>query len=168
MKRRLFLKAGSAMLASSTFPASLHADSTPQGSTIMKIHKTKEEWRKTLSSEAFDVLRNHGTERAFSSPLNQEKREGTYLCAGCELPLFHSSAKFDSGTGWPSFFTAIREHIETQRDFSMIFPRTEYHCIRCHGHQGHLFKDGPQPTGERWCNNGVALHFVPTQPDATT
>ncbi|MFN2287198.1 MAG: peptide-methionine (R)-S-oxide reductase MsrB [Chromatocurvus sp.] len=118
-------------------------------------------WRDKLSSSAYDVLRKEGTERPFTSPLNEEKRDGLYLCAGCDLPLFTSAMKFDSGTGWPSFFTAIPEHMGTSRDFKMIWPRTEYHCTRCGGHQGHVFKDGPEPTGERWCNNGVALRFVP-------
>jgi peptide-methionine (R)-S-oxide reductase len=118
------------------------------------------EWRQRLDEAAYDVLRNEGTERPFTSPLNDEKREGVYLCAGCDLPLFTSAMKFDSGTGWPSFFTTIPGHMGTKRDFKLIWPRTEYHCIRCEGHQGHVFKDGPEPTGERWCNNGVALRFV--------
>lgn len=126
-----------------------------------KISLDDDVWRERLSSAAYDVLREEGTERPFTSPLNDEKRDGLYLCAGCDLPLFTSAMKFDSGTGWPSFFTVIPEHMETKRDFKLIWPRTEYHCARCGGHQGHVFKDGPEPTGERWCNNGVALRFVP-------
>lgn len=126
-----------------------------------KISLDDDAWRERLSSAAYDVLREEGTERPFTSPLNDEKREGLYLCAGCDLPLFTSAMKFDSGTGWPSFFTVIPEHMETKRDFKLIWPRTEYHCTRCGGHQGHVFNDGPEPTGERWCNNGVALRFVP-------
>ncbi|MBE9154134.1 MULTISPECIES: peptide-methionine (R)-S-oxide reductase MsrB [unclassified Cyanobium] len=120
------------------------------------------EWRKRLSPEAFKVLRQEGTERPFSSPLNDEKRQGTYSCAGCDLPLFSSSTKYDSGTGWPSFWDPLPNAIGTKKDFKLIVPRTEYHCRRCGGHQGHVFADGPRPTGKRYCNNGVALRFVPS------
>jgi peptide-methionine (R)-S-oxide reductase len=123
--------------------------------------KTEAEWRELLGPRAFAVLFRDGTERAFSSPLDREKRPGTYLCAACFLPLFHSAAKFDSGTGWPSFYEPLAGRVATKRDFSLIMPRTEYHCVRCGGHQGHVFDDGPPPTGQRWCNNGVALVFVP-------
>jgi peptide-methionine (R)-S-oxide reductase len=119
------------------------------------------EWRMRLSKEAYYVLREEGTERPYSSELNEEKREGEYVCAGCNLALFESSKKYESGTGWPSFWAPIESHIETKRDFKLILPRTEYHCARCGGHQGHLFKDGPKPTGLRYCNNGVALNFIP-------
>jgi peptide-methionine (R)-S-oxide reductase len=119
------------------------------------------EWKKRLPPPAYEVLRKEGTERAGSSPLDRDKRPGVFACAGCGLPLFTSAMKFDSGTGWPSFFTTIAGAIGTSRDFKLIYPRTEYHCARCGGHQGHLFDDGPEPTGQRYCNNGVALRFIP-------
>jgi len=120
---------------------------------------TDEEWRKRLTPEQYRVLRRDGTEAPFSSPLNSEKRRGTYRCVGCELPLFTSAMKFDSGTGWPSFFEALPGALEFATDYKLIFPRTEYHCARCGGHHGHVFDDGPRPTGKRYCNNGVCLKF---------
>ncbi len=123
---------------------------------------SNEEWRKRLPADAYKVLREEGTERPFSSVLNDEKRIGTFHCAGCDLPLFSSAAKFDSGTGWPSFWEPLIDSINTKVDFKLIVPRTEYHCRRCGGHQGHVFDDGPRPTGKRYCNNGVALIFRPS------
>ena len=114
-----------------------------------------------MSPAAYDVLREEGTERAGTSPLNGEKRQGVYACAGCSLPLFTSAMKFDSGTGWPSFFTTIPGVFGKSTDYKLLLPRTEYYCAKCGGHHGHVFEDGPMPTRERWCNNGVALKFIP-------
>ncbi|MGE0820862.1 MAG: peptide-methionine (R)-S-oxide reductase MsrB [Candidatus Binatia bacterium] len=133
------------------------------GTPIAKLDKPLEEWRKLLPAPAFAVLFEEDTERPFSSPLNDEKRAGTFVCAACYLPLFESSSKYDSGTGWPSFFQPIAGHIGTKTDYKLVWPRTEYHCIRCGGHQGHVFNDGPPPTGQRWCNNGLALKFIPKE-----
>ena len=122
---------------------------------------SKEEWKNKLSPEEYYILREEGTERAFSSPLNSEKRKGVFHCAGCDLPLFSSDTKYNSGTGWPSFWDSIQGAVETKVDFKLIVPRTEYHCSRCGGHQGHVFSDGPKPTGKRYCNNGLAIKFIP-------
>jgi peptide-methionine (R)-S-oxide reductase len=119
------------------------------------------EWKKRLPLESYRVLRHEDTERPGSSPLDHETRPGVFVCAGCSWPLFTSAMKFDSGTGWPSFFTTIPGATEGKKDFLLIIPRKEYHCAKCGGHQGHVFDDGPQPTGQRWCNNGVALRFIP-------
>lgn len=119
------------------------------------------EWRKRLPPASYRVLRHEDTERAGTSPLNGEKRKGTYVCLGCDLPLFSSATKYDSGTGWPSFYRALPGAVATKTDYKIGVPRTEYHCARCLGHQGHVFDDGPRPTGLRYCNNGVALRFVP-------
>ena len=134
-------------------------ESNPE--VVEKIDLDKSEWQAQLSEESFYVLRKEGTERAFTSPLNDESRDGQFVCAGCNLALFDMSHKFDSGTGWPSFFDTIEGRVETKTDYKLLMPRTEYHCARCGGHQGHVFKDGPAPTGLRYCNNGVALRFVP-------
>ena len=126
-----------------------------------KLDKSHVEWRDLLPLDRYQILFDEATERAGSSPLNEEKRTGTYICAACHFPLFNSGAKYESGTGWPSFTRPVLEHVGTKRDFKLIWPRTEYHCARCGGHQGHVFPDGPAPTGQRWCNNGLALLFVP-------
>ena len=128
-----------------------------------KISKPNHEWQCSLTPAQFEVLRQEGTERPFTSPLNGIKGEGTFVCAGCGLPLFTSEHKYNSGTGWPSFFNVIPGNVETKTDHKIGAARTEYHCARCGGHQGHVFEDGPKPTGLRYCNNGVALKFVPKE-----
>ena len=123
--------------------------------------RTDEEWRKTLTPEQYNVLRKHGTERAHTSPLNKEKRKGAFVCAGCGQPLYRSDTKFESGTGWPSFWAPIEGAVETASDRSWFMVRTEVHCARCQGHLGHVFEDGPKPTGLRYCMNGAAMKFEP-------
>lgn len=130
--------------------------------TVTAIEVDDAQWKQLLSDASYRVLRKEGTERPFTSPLNDEKRAGEYVCAGCGLALFKSDTKYDSGTGWPSFFDKIEGRLGTKTDFKIGYPRTEYHCARCGGHQGHVFKDGPKPTGLRYCNNGVALRFIPS------
>lgn len=129
--------------------------------SVSKINLSDNEWEKKLAPESYEVLRHEGTERPFSSPLNTEKHEGVFACAGCGLELFPSKFKYDSGTGWPSFYDVLLGHVETKTDYKLASARTEYHCARCGGHQGHVFNDGPAPTGLRYCNNGVALTFIP-------
>ena len=178
MERRTLLKAlalaGFARQASAAPPAHMKGVEDlqtnwktflPAGAAVPSptepVKLAKDEWRKRLAPESFHVMREEGTEHPGSSPLNDEKRPGVFACAGCGLPLFTSEMKFDSGTGWPSFFTSIPGVFDTKKDMYLIYPRTEYHCKRCGGHHGHLFDDGPPPTGLRYCNNGVALKFVP-------
>lgn len=126
---------------------------------IEKLVLSKAEWKERLTPGQYEVLRRARTEPPWSSAFNDEKRAGVFHCAGCDLSLFEAATKFESGTGWPSFFDIIPGHLITKRDFKMVIPRTEYHCARCDGHQGHVFKDGPAPTGLRYCNNGIALTF---------
>jgi peptide-methionine (R)-S-oxide reductase len=127
----------------------------------VKIVKTKSEWAALLPPEVFGVLFEEATEYAGTSPLNDEKRDGTFVCAACSAPLFDSRAKYESGSGWPSFWQALPEALATKTDFKALYPRTEYHCAHCGGHQGHVFSDGPKPTGKRYCNNGLSLRFIP-------
>ena len=159
MDRRKFLSLAGAALAAGAAAQADAADAPPV--FIGKVVKTPDEWRVLLTPAQFHVLREEGTERAFTSPLNDEKRKGTYVCAGCALPLFDSRTKFDSGTGWPSFWDGIPGRVEAKLDTRYPYFVKEYHCARCGGHHGHIFDDGPKPTGLRYCNNGVALKFVP-------
>jgi peptide-methionine (R)-S-oxide reductase len=158
MTRRAWLVGGCslAVLAGLWWSGGDNADADP-----FEVTKTEDEWKRVLSPAAFQVMRHHGTERPFTSPLNAEKRKGVFSCAGCALPLFSSDTKFESGTGWPSFYKPLVNAIATSRDRSLIVPRTEVHCRRCGGHLGHVFEDGPPPTGLRYCLNGVALSFAP-------
>ena len=128
---------------------------------IKKVIKSNKEWNKILTADQYYILRQEGTEHPYTSALDNEKRQGEYLCAGCKTALFNSKMKYDSGTGWPSFFEHYPNVIATKLDFKLLLPRTEYHCAVCEGHQGHVFNDGPPPTGKRYCNNGAGLTFVP-------
>ena len=130
---------------------------------MAKVIKTEEQWRTELNSEEYRILREEGTEPSFSHPLNDEKRQGIFSCAGCGTALFSSDMKFDSGTGWPSFYTSLNDVFETKTDRKFLMTRTEYHCATCGGHHGHVFNDGPAPTGLRYCNNGTALRFTPDE-----
>ena len=152
---------GLASAATRAAHAAPAAASKPELPRIEPLLLTDAQWRQRLTPAQYHVLREEGTERAGTSPLNAEKRKGSFLCAGCDLPLFSSITKYESGTGWPSFFDTLPAAVKTKRDYGLGLPRTEYHCARCGGHHGHVFNDGPKPTGLRYCNNGVALKFVP-------
>ncbi len=160
LNRRNILVGGILMASVGDFINSLRGKGG-HDDTVYPVQKTPEEWRKILSPEAFYVLREHGTERAGTSPLNKEKRAGKFVCAGCGHDLFRADTKFESGTGWPSFFDPMPGAIGTMEDRSFFMLRTEVHCSQCGGHLGHVFPDGPAPTGQRYCMNGVSLKFVP-------
>lgn len=157
IERRTILKAAVLGLLAAVVPGitRLRAEITA------KIEKTTEEWRALLPEKQFRILREEATEPPFTSELLHEKRRGLFVCAGCDLPLFPSAYKYDSGTGWPSFFDVLPRHIGTKIDRKTGYPRTEYHCARCGGHHGHVFEDGPPPTGLRYCSNGAVLKFIP-------
>ena len=155
MNRRKWISRLSGLIVAGTVPLG-----TSAAGRSFPLQKSPAEWKKLLTPAAFNVLFEAGTERAGTSPLNLEKRDGTYVCAACANPLFASSTKYESGTGWPSFWQPLSGAIGTSTDHLLLYPRTEYHCAHCGGHQGHVFNDGPQPTGKRYCNNGVALALV--------
>ncbi len=159
MERRSMLQTLVALFALPLLTKRSHAAESA-AADFPPISKSEQQWKALLEPARYQVLFEDSTERPFTSPLNDEKHAGTFVCAACFLPLFESANKFDSGTGWPSFTQPIAGHIGTKKDFKLVLPRTEYHCARCEGHQGHVFNDGPAPRGERWCNNGLALLFV--------
>ncbi len=160
MDRRMLLGAGGVAHAGGfTLFASGRASHARPNNVAMRL--SEEEWKKRLTPQQYAVLRQDWTERAGSSPLNKEKRKGTFACAGCGLPLFSSASKYESGTGWPSFWKPLPNAVGTKEDNTLFMKRTEVHCRRCGGHLGHVFDDGPRPTGLRYCMNGVAMKFIP-------
>ena len=160
MNRRSLLLGGAAVLTGAQSIGSL-LQSPAHAAERFEIMRTNEEWRRVLTSDQYNVLRKHATERAGSSPLDRENRTGTFACAGCDLLVYHSADKFDSGTGWPSFTRPIAGAVGTSEDRGWFGTRTEVHCRRCGGHLGHVFDDGPKPTGLRYCMNGIAMKFEP-------
>jgi len=156
MNRRQLLIGASGLLVSGLLPAF-----AKESNRITPLVKSRSEWKALLPADRYAILFEDGTEPPWSTQLDREKRAGTFICAACYLPLFDSATKYDSGTGWPSFYDYLPGSLLTETDFKLIWPRTEYHCARCSGHQGHVFDDGPKPTGLRYCNNGLALQFVP-------
>jgi peptide-methionine (R)-S-oxide reductase len=161
MQRRSLIKLLGAAALAPVVGQSVFARQETAMTQIEKLDLSDAEWRERLTPGQYHILREEGTERPGSSELLKETRDGIYACAGCDHPLFDASMKYDSGTGWPSYFTTLPNAFETKKDFKLIWPRTEYHCARCGGHHGHLFEDGPEPTGLRYCNNGLALKFIP-------
>jgi peptide-methionine (R)-S-oxide reductase len=162
LKKRTFLKTGTAVFSTAWLSPDLLWRSTLMATVNnnYEVTKTEEQWREILTPEQYEVLRKHGTERAGTSPLDKEYGKGTYVCAACDLPLFTSDTKYNSGTGWPSFYDTIENAVGTTTDRSFFMTRTEIHCSRCGGHLGHVFNDGPKPTGKRYCMNGVSLKFI--------
>ncbi len=162
LTKRTFLGSGGAAVVAgvAAFVAGRGSEASAE---VFELNLSPEQWRRRLTPEQFRVLRQQGTERSGSSPLNNEHRRGLYLCAGCDLPVYRSQDKFESGTGWPSFIRPIRANVRTRPDNTLFMTRTEVHCRRCGGHLGHVFNDGPPPTGQRWCMNGDALKFAPNR-----
>ncbi len=163
MTRRTLLRAGLGLLGGGLLAKHFAGFPAEAAAERFLVNRTAAEWKQRLTPEQYYVLRDHGTERAGSSPLDHEKRTGVFHCAACDQPLFSSAAKYDSGTGWPSFYEPLPGGIGTSTDFKLIYPRTEVHCARCGGHLGHVFSDGPPPTGKRYCMNGVAMRFEPRE-----
>ncbi len=164
MERRYFIKISIGGIVLAALSPYLKVGKAFAADVVNKLTLSNLEWKKKITPMQYHILREEGTERPFTSELLNEHREGVFACVACDLPLFKSSFKYDSGTGWPSFFDSITGHIETKTDYKLIAPRTEYHCARCDGHHGHVFKDGPKPTGLRYCNNGVVLKFITKEP----